>query len=308
MKALKINLNGESMDMRNLKAFIVLAETLNYHKASQILHISQPALTKKINALETLFGALLFSRGPHGTRLTDFGQKTLENAQKLLGHFEQFKIQVHHDLKDDSPHYLYASSCFPIYDSRKMEEQLFLSRREKVALVLITGLPFEQQMSLLNSGLLHIAIVPLPLISSLTPKKIFTEKLVYLFKKGSDWDQSLTELNAKIASLHQLINANENDISIDSTNGISAFSIYNNSMNLMLKTNDIIAMIELIIKYNGFSLVPQKVIRSIPSQYWDGIEVLETNIEIDFGILWSPMIDYNLINAAELFSSMVYNM
>ncbi|NHB89289.1 LysR family transcriptional regulator [Photorhabdus tasmaniensis] len=294
------------MDMRNLKAFIVLAETLNYHKASQILHISQPALTKKINALEALFGALLFSRGPHGTRLTDFGKKTLENAQKLLGHFEQFKIQVHHDLQDDAPHYLYASSCFPIYDSRKMEEQFFLSRQEKVTLVLITGLPFEQQMSLLNSGLLHIAIVPMPLISSLTPKKIFTEKLVCLFKKGSDWGQSLTELNAKIASLHQLIN--ENDISIDSTNGINAFSIYNNSMNLMLRTNDIMVMIELIIKRNGVSLVPEKIIHSIPSQYLDSLEMLKTEMEIDFGILWSPVIDYELVGEAELFSSLIDNM
>ncbi|AKH62955.1 MULTISPECIES: LysR family transcriptional regulator [Photorhabdus] len=297
------------MDIRNLKAFIVLAETLNYHKASQILNISQPALTKKINALEALFGALLFSRGPNGTRLTDFGQKTLENAQKLLGHFEQFQIQVHHDLQGDSPNYLYVSSCFSIYDSGKMKEPLFLGKQEKTVLVLITGLPFEQQMSLLNSGLLHIAIVPLPLTSSLMPKRIFTEKLVYLFKKGNDWTQNFAELNAEIASLYHLIDTDENDMSLDFTDGINTFSIYDNkSMNLMLKTNDIMVMTELIIKHNGFSLVPQKVVRSISSQYIDLIEILETDMEIDFGVLWSPVIDCDLINAAELFSSLVDNM
>ncbi|WP_445496038.1 LysR family transcriptional regulator [Photorhabdus sp. SF281] len=297
------------MDIRNLKAFIVLAETLNYHKASKILHISQPALTKKINALEALFGALLFSRGPNGTKLTDFGQKTLENAQKLLGHFEQFQIQVHHDLQDDSPNYLYVSSCFPIYDSGKMKEQLFLGKQEKTVLVLITGLPFEQQMSLLNSGLLHIAIVPLPLISSLMPKRIFTEKLVYLFKKGSDWTQNFAEFNAEIASLYHLSDTDENDMPIDFTDGINTFSIYdNNSMNLMLKTNDIMIMIELIVKCNGFSLVPQKVVRTIPSQYFDSLGILETDMEIDFGILWSPVIGCDLINAVELFSSLIDNM
>ncbi|MCT8344807.1 MULTISPECIES: LysR family transcriptional regulator [Photorhabdus] len=295
------------MDIRNLKAFIVLAETLNYHKASQILHISQPALTKKVNALEAEFGALLFSRGPGGTRLTDFGQKTFENAQKLLGHFEQFQIQVNHDLQDDAPHYLYVSSCFPIYDSGKMEERIFLGRKEKAVLVLITGLTFEQQMNLLNSGLLHIAIVPLPLTSSLMPRKIFTEKLVYLFKKGSDWFRHFTALSAEMASLYQLIDMDENDIPIDFTDGINAFSIYDNSMNLMLKTNDIMVMIELIIKRNGFSLVPEKVIRSIPSQYLDLLEVLKTDMEIDFGILWSPVIDYELINEAELLSSLIDN-
>ncbi|NHB94006.1 LysR family transcriptional regulator [Photorhabdus cinerea] len=296
------------MDIRNLKAFVVLAETLNYHKASQILHISQPALTKKINALEEEFGALLFSRGPNGTRLTDFGQKTFENAQKLLGHFEQFQIQVNHDLQDDSPHYLYISSCFPIYDSGKMKEQLCLGKREKVVLVLITGLTFEQQMSLLNSGLLHIAIVPLPLTSSLIPKKIFTEKLVYLFKKGIDFNQKFSELNAEIASLYQLVDMDENNMSIGLADGINIFSIYDNSnMSLILKTNDIMVMTELIIKHNGFSLIPQKVIRSIPSQYLNLLEVLETDMEIDFGILWSPVIDCELINEAELFSSLIDN-
>ncbi|KMW71086.1 LysR family transcriptional regulator [Photorhabdus luminescens subsp. luminescens] len=296
------------MDIRNIKAFIVLAETLNYHKASQILHISQPALTKKINALEEEFGALLFSRGRGGTRLTDFGQKTFENAQKLLGHFEQFQIQVNHDLQDDSPHYLYVSSCFPIYDSGKVEERIFLDRKEKVVFVLITGLTFEQQMNLLNSGLLHIAIVPLPLTSSLMPRKIFTEKLVYLFKKGSDWLRSLTELSAEMASLYQLIGMDEDDIPIDFTDGINAFSIYDNNMNLMLKTNDIMVMIELIIKRNGFSLVPEKIIRSIPSQYLDLLDVLKTDMEVDFGILCSPAIEYGLISEAELFSSFIDSM
>ncbi|MBS9439294.1 LysR family transcriptional regulator [Photorhabdus noenieputensis] len=296
------------MDIRNLKAFIVLAETLNYHKASQILHISQPGLTKKINALEEEFGALLFSRGPSGTRLTDFGQKTFENAQKLLGHFKHFQTQVNHDLQYDSPHYLYVSSCFPIYDSGKMEERFFLSSKEKVELVLITGLTFEQQMNLLNSGLLHIAIVPLPLTSSLMPRKIFTEKLVYLFKKGSDWTQNFAKLNKEIVPLYGFIDTGESDISIDFTYGINTFSIYDNSMNLILRTNDIMVMIELIIKRNGFSLVPEKVIRSIPSQYLGSLEMLKTDMEIDFGILWSPVIDYELVSEAELFSSLIDNM
>ncbi len=185
---------------------------------------------------------------------------------------------------------------------------MFLGRKEKVVFVLITGLTFEQQMNLLNSGLLHIAIVPLPLTSSLMPRKIFTEKLVYLFKKGSDWLRSLTELSAEMASLYQLIGMDEDDIPIDFTDGINAFSIYDNNMNLMLKTNDIMVMIELIIKRNGFSLIPEKIIRSIPSQYLDLLEVLKTDMEVDFGILCSPAIEYGLISEAELFSSFIDSM
>ncbi|WP_256125263.1 LysR family transcriptional regulator [Photorhabdus luminescens] len=82
------------MDIRNIKAFIVLAETLNYHKASQILHISQPALTKKINALEEEFGALLFSRGRGGTRLTDFGQKLLRMLRNYWVILSSFRFRL----------------------------------------------------------------------------------------------------------------------------------------------------------------------------------------------------------------------
>ncbi|AYA42546.1 LysR family transcriptional regulator [Xenorhabdus nematophila] len=112
------------MDIRNLEAFIVLAETLNYHKASQRLYLSQPALSKKIHGLEDILGASLFTRGPNGTRLTDFGQKTLENARKFLTHYEHFKSQVHFDSREDMVRYLYIGSCFPIHNYSQIEKQI----------------------------------------------------------------------------------------------------------------------------------------------------------------------------------------
>ncbi|WP_340613969.1 LysR family transcriptional regulator [Xenorhabdus thailandensis] len=112
------------MDIRNLEAFIVLAETLNYHKASKRLYLSQPALTKKIHGLEDIFGASLFTRGPNGTRLTDFGQKTLENVRKFLTHYENFKSRVHFDSKEDMVRHLYVGSCFPIHNYSQIEKQV----------------------------------------------------------------------------------------------------------------------------------------------------------------------------------------
>jgi DNA-binding transcriptional LysR family regulator len=65
------------MDIRELRSFLILAEQLHFGRASELLHLSQPALTKQINRLEQELGSLLFQRGTHGTKLSSFGRQFL---------------------------------------------------------------------------------------------------------------------------------------------------------------------------------------------------------------------------------------
>jgi DNA-binding transcriptional LysR family regulator len=72
------------MDLRQLRYFVTLAETLNFHRASERLHISQPPLTVAIRKLEASLGVSLFVRGPRGVRLTDAGEAALRPARAAL--------------------------------------------------------------------------------------------------------------------------------------------------------------------------------------------------------------------------------
>ena len=45
---------------RKLETFLTLCETLNYRRAAERLHLTQPAVTKQIQALEAEYGAVLF--------------------------------------------------------------------------------------------------------------------------------------------------------------------------------------------------------------------------------------------------------
>ena len=71
--------------MRELRSFIVLAEQLHFGRAAQLLHLSQPALSKQIKKLEGELGGSLFERDRHGSRLSAFGVRFLREARPIGG-------------------------------------------------------------------------------------------------------------------------------------------------------------------------------------------------------------------------------
>ena len=63
---------------------LTVAKTRNITRAAEMLHISQPALTKAIRRQEKELGVTLFDRGKSPLTLTDAGERFLESARKLL--------------------------------------------------------------------------------------------------------------------------------------------------------------------------------------------------------------------------------
>jgi len=75
----------ESLDLRHLRYFAVVAEELNLSRAARRLFISQPPLTRHIRRLEELLGMSLFVRHTRGLALTADGERVLEAVRPLLG-------------------------------------------------------------------------------------------------------------------------------------------------------------------------------------------------------------------------------
>ncbi|WP_323906991.1 LysR family transcriptional regulator [Aeromonas veronii] len=78
-------------DLRQLQAFVTLADTANYREAASRLFITQPALTKQIQGLEQTLGCTLFKRGRHGAELTALGAQLLTQASALVKHGREFE-------------------------------------------------------------------------------------------------------------------------------------------------------------------------------------------------------------------------
>ena len=74
------------MDLRRIRHFVTLAETLNFRRAAERLHMAQPPLTVSIQKLEAELGTKLFARESTGVSLTPSGQAILVEAKKLLFH------------------------------------------------------------------------------------------------------------------------------------------------------------------------------------------------------------------------------
>jgi len=79
------------MELRQLRQFVVLAETLNFHRAAARLHMAQPPLSTAIRKLEEELGIALFNRDPRGLALTAAGRITLEHARRTLRDAQELK-------------------------------------------------------------------------------------------------------------------------------------------------------------------------------------------------------------------------
>ena len=79
-----------NVEVRHLHAVTVLAEELNFTRAADRLHITQPALSKQITELEKQLGYRLFVRDKKRTvELTDAGRTFVQEARSAMLHTER---------------------------------------------------------------------------------------------------------------------------------------------------------------------------------------------------------------------------
>lgn len=80
--------------LRQLQHALALAEHGNFHAAARAVHLSQPALSRSIKALESQLGATLFDRGDGGVQPTVFGRVLLSRARTTLGETDELLREI----------------------------------------------------------------------------------------------------------------------------------------------------------------------------------------------------------------------
>ena len=73
------------MDTANLSAFLAVAASGSFSRAAETLHLTQPAISKRIAALESQLGARLFDRIGRSITLTEAGRVLQPRAEEIIG-------------------------------------------------------------------------------------------------------------------------------------------------------------------------------------------------------------------------------
>ncbi|CAN5237881.1 LysR family transcriptional regulator [soil metagenome] len=167
------------MDLRRIRHFVVLAETLNFRRAAERLHMAQPPLSVSIQKLEVELGTKLFARESSGVTLTPSGRAVLIEARKLLFHGSQLSEIAAHAQDGTGGTLQIGFVGSTIHGMLQKLLPLFRAEYPGVELILreATSLSIIQQ---LEDRVLDIGLVRVPLMQSSEAKLLHLEPDVFI--------------------------------------------------------------------------------------------------------------------------------
>lgn len=116
------------MELRVLKYFLMAAREENITKAAQLLHVTQPTLSRQLMQLEEELGVKLFKRSKHSIILTDDGMLLKRRAQEIIALVEKTELEFSH--KNDSLSGQIAIGCGETHNMDYLSQQIASFRKQ----------------------------------------------------------------------------------------------------------------------------------------------------------------------------------
>jgi DNA-binding transcriptional LysR family regulator len=92
------------MELRHLKSFLAVAEGLNFTRAAEVLHLSQPALTAHIQQLESDLGVQLLDRNRRSVKLTPAGAVFQRDTVEIIHLLHDAERRVQQTARGEAGH------------------------------------------------------------------------------------------------------------------------------------------------------------------------------------------------------------
>ena len=150
---LECTANGErvmKIDFDGIQAFVAVAELGAFHKAADQLHLTQTALTRRIQKLEALLGARLIERTTRQMTLTALGREFLPAAQALVQETTRAVRQLKERTRRSGSHFTLA--CVPTMATQMLPTLMreYAQRHADYRIRLIDASGYEIREVLLN--------------------------------------------------------------------------------------------------------------------------------------------------------------
>ncbi len=243
-------------DLRQLQAFVTLADTANYREAATRLFITQPALTKQIQGLEQALGSTLFNRGRHGAELTAIGAQLLTQASALVEHGKGFE---RHALALASGVAGRLKIGFGL-SSFALAPSLVARFKQQVANVMVhlQDMPSAIQQEQLLSGQLQLGFMRRPDTPQLQEHRLLTDRLVLAVPtRMTTPDPAVFDLQQALASqpLLQMVGHRCPGLSQQ----IAGFLGANRLTGMIQEAEDIQTLVALVAAGIGNAILPRSV-------------------------------------------------
>lgn len=98
------------MDIQNIRAFLAVSETASFSRAGERLHLTQPAISKRIQAMELFLDIKLFDRIGKSVQLTEAGQALIPGYRRILDELEESERIISNLRQTTRGHLRFATS------------------------------------------------------------------------------------------------------------------------------------------------------------------------------------------------------
>jgi DNA-binding transcriptional LysR family regulator len=98
------------MDIQNIRAFLAVSETASFSRAAERLHLTQPAISKRIQAMELFLDIKLFDRIGKSVQLTEAGQALIPGYRRILDELEESERIISNLRQTTRGHLRFATS------------------------------------------------------------------------------------------------------------------------------------------------------------------------------------------------------
>lgn len=241
------------MDLRQLTFFAQIAELRSMTRAASVLHVSQPLLSRQMQALEKELGVLLFIRSDRGVQLTPAGQALLERSRSVLQQVGQIRDDIGLYAREPTgtlrlglPPSLFELVSVPLIDG-------YCSAYPKVRLHVQEGLSAALHESVLT-GRLDTALVsdaePLDMLIS---RPLLREQLFLAGPADSGLVAEVGVAARTLADRRMVMTSRPNAMRLIVD---AALSQAGRRLEPVLETNSARLLLELVVNAQGFTVLP----------------------------------------------------
>ena len=277
------------LETRELASFAVLAEQLHFGRAAARLHVSQPALSKRVKGLEEKIGGPLLVRNRRGVALTPAGTLFYKEARRIARDidlaFEAVRGATSGELGKlrlgvgmSTVHSLVPRALLKFHETRPGIE------------IEIADMSTPSQIEALIAGRLDVGFVRLPVKHPLVEvRKVLTERLTIATSQKFAGPLTMKGIQEQpFILIDRGVSATYHDhcISLCDRSGFTPRIVY--------EPNDMFTILNLVSAGIGVSLVP----RAARAMHVSGVKfapVHSSYAEWDIGMAWNKKLESEII-------------